>query len=209
MKFCCVSDIHSYLPEIPDCDVLLIGGDICPDIKQAQHWWLRDIFSPWLDTLAERNICVIGVAGNHDFVFQDHPDLVPKMMWKYLQDSGCEYKGFKIWGSPWQPRFYDWAFNLDEPDLAKKWELIPDDTEILLLHGPPHLYGDYSNYGNEHCGSPSLLRRIEELPNLKLAVAGHVHPGYGKYQIGKTTFVNASYVNSRYVPANKPIIIEL
>jgi Icc-related predicted phosphoesterase len=134
------------------------------------------------------------------------------MEWSYLEDSGIEWNGLKIWGSPWQPRFFDWAFNADEPDLERIWDKIPDDTDILVLHGPPHGYGDKASRVNaagfEHTGSPSLLERIKAIKP-KLAVAGHIHSGYGIYEIGETIFVNASLVNEKYIPTNAVITIEL
>ena len=130
------------------------------------------------------------------------------MNWTYLQDNRITWKGFNFWGSPWQPRFWDWAFNADEPFLKHKWSLIPDDTDILILHGPPHGYGDFSPYGEEHTGSPSLTKRIVEI-NPKLVVAGHIHSAYGIYRLGDTIIVNASHVDEQYVPKNDPIIIEL
>lgn len=216
MKVCCVSDLHGNLPDVPDCDLLLLGGDLCRN--HDDHKWYGGTLKPWVDATAKR--CkVVAVAGNHDFVFQRKPDAVPAMDWSYLQDSGIEWGGLKIWGSPWQPRFHDWAFNADEPELEKVWAKIPDDTDILLLHGPPHGYGDKSEYkwktdddtawpGYEHTGSPSLLKRIEEVKP-KLAVAGHIHSGYGVYRIGPTVFVSASLVNNRYVPVNLPVVVEL
>lgn len=215
-KICCISDLHGNLPKIPDCDLLLIGGDLCQN--HNDYFWYGKHLKPWVDDLSTR--CkVVAVAGNHDFVFQQQPYVVPDMGWSYLQDSGIDWNGLKIWGSPWQPRFYDWAFNLDEPDLERKWSLIPENTDIVLLHGPPYGYGDKSEYrseksnntewlGYEHTGSKSLLKRIQEIKP-KLVVAGHIHSGYGKYEIGSTIFINASLVNNKYLPVNDIIVIEI
>lgn len=206
MKIAVVSDTHGFFPEIPDCDLLLLGGDYCPRTK-GQLWWFKDEFMPWLEDLSQR-MHIIGVAGNHDLIFEQNPDALPKMPWTYLQDSGCEWGGFKLWGSPWQRRFYDWAFNLDEEELSKKWDLIPADTDILLLHGPPRGYGDYNPFTGENCGSPTLLHKIKEIQP-KLVIAGHIHPGYGKYMIGDTVFFNCSLVNEQYEAVNKIQVIEL
>lgn len=205
IKVCCCSDLHGFLPEIPDCDLLVLGGDYCKDHRN--HFWYRDIFKPWIDENANR-MKIVGCSGNHDFMFQDTPHLIPKMNWDYLQDNGIAWNGLNIWGSPWQKRFFDWAFNLDEPDLEKKWAFIPDNTDILVLHSPPLGYGDFSSYGNEHCGSPSLLKRIEEIKP-RLVVFGHVHDSSGIYKIGDTIAINASYVNGKYQPTNNPIIVEI
>lgn len=223
MRICCLSDLHGHLPPVPDCDLLLLGGDYCRD--HTDLFWYARTFKAWVDEAAKTRK-VIGVAGNHDFIFQEQPDMVPAMDWEYLEDSGTEWNGLKIWGSPWQPRFFDWAFNADEPDLKERWALVPEGTDILLLHGPPRGYGDKVPRrpaprmcgtfdddkqwpGHEHTGSPSLLARILEVKP-KLVVAGHIHSGYGVYKIGDhTTFVSAALVNEQYQPAHEPIVWEL
>ena len=60
----------------------------------------------------------------------------------YLQDSSVTIGGLKIWGSPWTLFFFDWAFNLYEDQLREKWEEIPEDTDIIVTHGPPLGYGN-------------------------------------------------------------------
>jgi Icc-related predicted phosphoesterase len=197
MKVACVSDIHGHLPIIPDCDLLLIGGDLCPS-KYNQSDWLKNKFKPWIDSLSER-MKIIGVAGNHDFIFQNNPQDVPNMNWTYLQDSGTEFNNFKIWGSPWQPEFHNWAFNGFESDLKKKWNLIPKNTDILVLHGPPYKHGDFSPLERVHTGSYSLLQKIMQIQP-KLVIAGHIHSGYGKYEIGNSIFLSCSFVDESYNP---------
>lgn len=191
------SDLHGYLPQLPPCDLLLLGGDLCPDgTPQLQAEWLDTTFRSWLKQQPAKHI--VAVAGNHDFVFQERPDLIPQLPWIYLQDSGTELLGLKIWGSPWQPVFFDWAFNLTEPGLAEKWKLIPADTDILLLHGPPHGLGDRTKRG-DHTGSPSLVTRIEEVQP-KLVICGHIHEARGEYQLGPSRIVNVSQLDLRYEP---------
>lgn len=191
------SDLHGYLPKLPPCDLLLLGGDLCPDgTPQLQAEWLDSTFRSWLKSQPAKHI--VAVAGNHDFVFQERPDLIPKLPWVYLQDSGTEVLGLKIWGTPWQPVFFDWAFNQTEPELAEKWKLIPADTDILLLHGPPHGLGDRTKRGN-HTGSPSLVTRIEEVQP-KLVICGHIHEARGEYQLGPSCVVNVSQLDLRYEP---------
>lgn len=197
MKILCLSDLHGHLPQIPDCDLLILAGDYSPDAKR-QRMWLEMKFQPWLKELRTR-MDVIGVAGNHDTIFEDRPDLVPPLDWIYLQDSGVEWRGIKIWGTPWQAIFFDWGFNITEAEMYEKWQLIPPDTDILVLHGPPFMHGDYTPYGNKNAGSPSLLNRIMEIQP-KLAVAGHFHSGRGRYRIGDTLMMNCTLVNEDYRP---------
>src|SRR5262245_55965705 len=144
MKIVAVSDLHGVLPEVPACDLLLLAGDLTPVENHKldfQARWLGGEFRAWLERVPARE--VVGVAGNHDFIFQRMPQAVPPdLPWTYLQDELTEWEGLRIYGSPWQPWFYDWAFNLYEPDLKPKWDLIPAGTDILVLHGPPWGYGD-------------------------------------------------------------------
>src|SRR5262245_54236823 len=139
-----ISDQHGVLPEIPPCDLLLIAGDVCPVTNHGvdfQANWLQWEYRRWLERLPARKI--VFIAGNHDFVFEQRSNFLPSdYPATYLQDTGITWEGLRIWGTPWQPVFFDWAFNLREPDLAKKWALIPEGTDILVVHGPPFGYGD-------------------------------------------------------------------
>jgi Icc-related predicted phosphoesterase len=208
MKIVAVSDLHGTLPAIPPCDLLLIAGDVCPvrDHRLSrQADWLDADFRRWLEASPARHI--VGVAGNHDFIFEQCPDLVPGgLPWVYLQDSGATVEGLRVWGSPWQPRFFDWAFNLDEPDLAAKWQLIPDGTDVLVLHGPPLGYGDAVPQGGgevENTGSPSLLERIRQVQP-RLVVFGHIHEGRGEWRLGATTLANVSLMDAGYDAVHPP-----
>lgn len=197
VKFAASSDLHGYLPTIPPCDILLLGGDLCPDgPAEVQAQWLDTTFRFWLQQQPAQH--TVAVAGNHDFVFQERPDLVPSLPWIYLQDEGVQISGLSIWGSPWQPVFFDWAFNLTEPELARKWEMIHEATDILLLHGPPHGFGDRTRRG-DHTGSQSLTQRIEEVQPT-LVICGHIHEARGEYRIGHSRIVNVSQLNLRYEP---------
>jgi Icc-related predicted phosphoesterase len=53
-----------------------------------------------------------------------------------------------------------------------------------------------------------LTKRILEVKP-KLAVAGHIHSGYGRYEIGSTVFINASLVNNQYIPMHPPVVVEI
>lgn len=200
------SDLHGYLPAIPQCELLLLAGDLCPDgHERDQMRWLDTDFRNWLKKVPAEKI--VGIAGNHDFVFQNHPKLVPQLPWHYLLDSGISLFGRKIWGTPWQPVFFDWAFNLTEDELAKKWALIPDDTDVLVVHGPPFGYGDLTARGIRS-GSPSLTKRLEEIQP-KLVICGHIHETRGDYRIGASLVANVSQVDLRYEPSADVWINEL
>ena len=214
-RVCCISDTHGYLPMIDECDLLIHAGDLTPVFDHSETFqlsWVSTNFNHWLkEAPAKRKVVV---AGNHDFLFEKmHNYILDKLIdsldCDYLLDSGVEIGGYKIWGSPWQPPFYDWAFNLPENKLAEHWEMIPDDTDILVTHGPPRNIRDREGRNEEHVGSKTLLERTWKLPELKLHVFGHVHHDYGQVEIAEAQFVNACYVDESYRPVHEPIYIDL
>lgn len=216
MKIACVSDLHGHLPEIPECDILLIGGDIVPLEYQrsmaASAGWLGGPFREWLDDIVvRRDTEVFAVAGNHDIIFERRPDMVPELNWFYLHDSAATVDQHgRVWayGSPYQPTFgAGWAFNLPEAKLVEKWSHIPKGIDILLLHGPPYGEGDLTIDGR-HVGSLGLHERVLEVKP-KLVVCGHIHEAYGLHPFGDTLIVNASLVNHDYEPVNPIQVVEL
>ena len=208
MKIVALSDLHGYLPDqVPACDLLLLAGDLCPIENHAHGFhaeWLDTAFRRWLERVPARQ--VIGVAGNHDLLFEQAPELAPAgLRWTYLQDSGTTWQDVKIWGTPWQPWFFDWAFNGRPEQLQTIWAKIPDDTDILVVHGPPHGYGDGipSRRGMRHTGCPHLLERIQQVQP-RLVVFGHIHEGRGEWTLGKTTLANVTILNEEYDPVYSP-----
>lgn len=210
MKIVCVSDTHSLhwgIPDIPSGDVLIHAGD---SLGQGTLDNVEDL-NNWLGTLPHRHKIVI--AGNHDWAFQDTPEQAREALTNaiYLEDSGVEIEGVRFWGSPWTPAFMYWAFMLDRGQpLHDAWALIPENTDILITHGPPMGFGDLADteLGCCNVGCRDLLERLDEL-SLKAHVFGHIHEGYGLYQRGRTTLVNASTCTVRYEPYNPPVVLEV
>ena len=129
----------------------------------------------------------------------------------YLNDSGIEIEGIKFWGSPVQPWFHNWAFNRVDDEICKHWDMIPDDTNILITHGGARGSGYLNVVLEGHdVGCPYLAKKIGELEHLKLFVHGHIHEGHGTFVDGNgKMFVNASILNRSYYMTNKPIEFEL
>lgn len=210
MQICCISDTHERHTEveIPPCDLLLHAGDIT-GIGSPQALMK---FNSWCQSLVDKQIVrkIICIAGNHDFLFERDPEQARSLLTApaYLQDSGVEWEGHHFWGTPWQPWFYDWAFNLrTEEELDQKFQLIPSDTDVLLSHGPPHGILDRTTHGDS-VGSTALLRRIKEITP-KLVVFGHIHEAYGKYEEDQITYVNASICDVHYRAANEPFLFQI
>jgi Icc-related predicted phosphoesterase len=206
----CISDLHEHLVEIPACDLLLIAGDVSFAFKgdlTAKHAFLAGEFKLWLDRVPADEIVL--VAGNHDQSIEAQG--IPNgLRCHYLQDAGLALFGLRIWGTPWQPWFYDWAFNAPrrhgEQFLTSKFEAMPADTDIVVAHGPPHGFGDRTR--QTHVGSTAMTAALERVQP-RLMVCGHIHPGYGRYRLGATEIINASLVNEGYRPVNPVIMTEL
>jgi Icc-related predicted phosphoesterase len=225
MKVCCVSDMHGQFPEIPECDFLVISGDICPHFDRpvggngdifGQSQWLYGPFTDWINSVPARH--VVACWGNHDFIGEKRPHLVPtNLRWHMLTDAGCEIEGIKFYGSPWQCWFHDWAFNAPPGEageifLANKFSKIPDDTDVIICHGPPSGYGDIAPDGRP-TGSKALINRIFEVKP-QLTVHGHIHCGYGIWRFPRDNafdglIVNASVLDENYKLANKPIMVDM
>ena len=210
LSVACISDTHGFLPDVPDSDIVVIAGDIVPLRIQgsiiACVKWFDTEFRAWLEKLDRP---VFATFGNHEVGFDRKGglELMPELPWNLLIDQSTVYKGYKIYGTPWQPTFgRGWAFNASEPVLKYIFESIDDDTDILISHSPAYGYGDVPLYSDKHVGSHSLLDRVLEVQP-KAMVVGHIHGGAGIYNIGGTKYVNASYLDEQYRPYhNIPII---
>jgi predicted phosphohydrolase len=130
MRLVLISDTHQRHDQltVPDGDVLVHAGDFSTrgGVEEVAR------FNAWLGTLKHKHKVVI--AGNHDFLFEREPTLARSMLTNvtYLEDSGVTIEGLRFWGSPWQPRFFDWAFNLERgAPLTEKWNLIPTGVDVL------------------------------------------------------------------------------
>jgi Icc-related predicted phosphoesterase len=125
-----------------------------------------------------------------------------------LQDKEVEFEGIRIYGSPWTPTFFQWFFMKDRgPAIRKKWDLIPQGIDILVTHGPPIGYGDFSSYQSARMGDEELREAVDRI-RPKLHVFGHNHGGYGESRNEHTLFVNASSCDEGYNPSNAPVVVD-
>jgi Icc-related predicted phosphoesterase len=206
MRLVAISDTHGLHGSlsIPDGDVLVHAGDLTRHGELDELLELNDFFA----ALPHRHKVV--VAGNHDWCFQQLPEGCRELLSSviYLQDEAVTIDGVRFYGSPWQPRFFDWAFNLPRgPRLRAKWLQIPRDTDVLITHGPPQGIGDRTLEGDQ--AGCADLREIVERIRPRLHIFGHIHEGAGAATLGRTTFVNASSVDRRYRPVHAPVVLDL
>lgn len=235
MRIVCISDTHGLHPimddinPLPKGDILIHAGDCTNvgkphEVKQFVEWFMN---IKGFDTK-------VFIAGNHDFAFEKrhephHPgdfDWFDNLMNEenlsqsdvvYLEDNNFTIESpefsrpIKIHGSPWQPNFYNWAFNLPRmgDEIKSKWDMIPDDTDILITHGPPQEVRDFVVGQNITVGCELLRHQIENRIKPLLHVFGHIHCAYGAALIKDVLYVNASICTEQYIPSNKPIIVDL
>ena len=190
MRIVAVADTHTFeddFPSIPDGDVFVHAGDLCRGGTIEE----LDGVAAWIRALPHAHKIV--VAGNHDWCFLHEPASARQLLGaavNYLEDSGCELGGLRFWGSPWQPEFNDWAFNLPRgAALAAKWALIPDDTDVLITHGPPAGFGDRS--WDSRAGCEDLLSAVRRV-GPAAHVYGHIHQDGGFWRDRGVCFINAT-----------------
>jgi hypothetical protein len=237
MKIVCISDTHNKHKQIDtgSGDILIHAGDATGRGQSGE-------ILPFLKWFSEQKFDhKILVAGNHDFGFEKEPARYEEQCKQlgiiYLNDSGATImngtKAIKIWGSPVQPEFFNWAFNRSVVEHIKKpgdwdpyhmyapknnpfikphWDMIPDDTDILITHGPPKgILDECPDLNLRHLkinvGCPHLLEAVKRV-NPKYHIFGHIHDQHGILVSGKTTFINASQLNDQYLVAYKPINIK-
>ena len=206
LRLVVISDTHGLHERLslPEGEVLIHGGDI------TRRGKLDEVraFDRFLSQQNFRHRIVI--AGNHDFCFEQQPQEARRLLTHatYLEDEAVEIEGVRFYGSPWQPWFYDWAFNLHRgAPLREKWDLIPPETDVLITHGPPLGLGDQTTRG-EKVGCEELRRAVKRI-RPQFHIFGHIHEGYGQWEEDGTTFVNASTCNFNYEPRNPPVVLDV
>lgn len=210
---------------VPPGDIYVHAGDF------SSHGLLGEfqIFHDYVAQLPHTHKIVI--AGNHDltmdkdyylsrgrqrfhFKFPQDPDACRAVFTQsrsliYLQDTGINVCGLRFWGSPWQPEFFDWGFNLQRGDeIKRKWDLIPDNVDVLITHGPPMGFGDKVESGLR-VGCEELAKTIRERVKPAVHVFGHIHEGYGVERDDTTHYINASTCTLRYRPTNPCVVVDI
>ena len=227
MRITVLSDTHTRhglipMEDLPGGDLLIHAGDIMNSGYNKHD--IHD-FCTWFHSLDQYQDKVF-IAGNHDRMFEDHPLESNTIVNNYgsviyLQDDDLVLYGdgpngespednIRIYGSPWQPEFYSWAFNLPKGgiEIAGKWEAIPDNTDILITHGPA--FGTLDTVAGrpwDNLGCELLAERIERLKP-KIHVCGHIHSGYGYEFKDGTHFFNASVLDEQYEYTQKPMTFD-
>ena len=205
MKICIISDTHEQEKEliVPKADLLIHCGDLS---YQGDRIKILE-FVHWFDSQPHKH--KIFIAGNHDFLYEDSIFPFDSPFRKnYLYNQAISIEGYIIYASPYTPKFGNWAFMKKRGDeISNEWKKIPQDTDILITHGPPMGILDKTRRG-DNAGCYDLMKRVEEIKP-KLHAFGHIHEGYGQVEKDGTIFVNASNCDEFYEIKNAPIVVEI
>lgn len=206
MRIVVISDTHSLHQhvDIPSGDVLIHAGDLTRTGTSEEI----SEFNDWLGTLNFSHIVVI--AGNHDFYFQHNKERAKELLSHavYLEDQSLLINGVRFYGTPWQPEFYKWAFNLPRGEkLKEKWDQIPSNIDVLITHTPPYGYRDQI-YNGDRVGCRELTLALDRI-RPALSVFGHIHENYGVATLNDTLCVNACVLSCNYEVNNRPIVVDL
>lgn len=195
--------------DVPDGDVLIHAGDFCGGGRVQE---VHD-FAAWMGALPHSHKIV--TPGNHDRPVEEQEKSLRKVFDSHgiqlLIGETTVVDGVRFFGSPYTPTFLNWHFMRDRgPTIRAEWDAIPEDTDVVITHGPAYGHGDLTPPWNgespRHAGCFELLDRLRMI-RPKLHVFGHIHGGYGvtsSDEIPGTTFINASVCTESYRPENPP-----
>ena len=228
----CFSDTHGRHHRltgrlaVPDGDVLLFAGDACSE-GTPEEW---AAFCRWLGELPHPHKVV--VPGNHDWPLQpDRPrwnvraryDAAARALaHRQAEDAGAvllldaeaTVGGLRVYGTPWVPVFYNWAFNLPRRGtaLAEAHGRIPAGLDVLVTHGPAYGRLDRTHRGTR-AGCEVLANRLGALAKNgkgpRLHVHGDIHEASGIQRRPGRTTVNAAVLDAHYHPAFAPRVVDL
>ena len=187
---------HNLIP-VPDGNIFIHAGDFTGMGREQEV----KSFADFLRRLPHKHKIVI--AGNHDVSFERNRDEARKWLGDsciYLENEGVEIDGIHIWGSPIHPHFDDtgtWAFGVRWPKIMDTWQRIPENTDILITHGPPRDILDEMGPGSHRPGCEELRKVVDRIKP-KIHVFGHIHESGGVRELNGTIFINAAVLNEQY-----------
>ena len=220
MKCWLVSDTHNRHSElhIPEGIDLVIH---CGDESESRQEWRNEpearAFFEWYSALEIAT--KIFVPGNHSTAIERgliRPEEYPQVHFLIHQEMECN--GLKIFGSPYTPQFFDWAYMRSREALGLIWQSLPAGVDILITHGPPKgaldVTLDRKSAKPIHVGSQSLMRHVVNRVQPKIHAFGHIHdePGivnFGVLERDGVTFVNCACCDNRNQLVNHGIVLHV
>lgn len=187
MKIWHISDthtLHGFLKVPKDVDMVIHSGDVS---NPWEPYINKQEVLNFLEWYGDLNIKYrIFVPGNHDTSIEKGlvtPDEIIAKGITYLENTGTQIEGINIWGTPCTPEFGvpgRWAWNRKREKMHKVWNTVPENTDIVVSHGPPKGILDSTiNRDNNYdlCGCSNMKKKMLELQP-RLCLFGHIH-NYG------------------------------
>lgn len=206
----CTHGAHKGL-EVPDGDVLIHTGDF---MTHPYSTFSFKGFFHWFGSHPHKTKIV--VPGNHDALMQTDKEWVNQWIIEQelgdidvLIDESVIMDGVRFYGMPWTAPFGSWYFMKGPEAMKRKVSLIPEDTNVLITHGPPYGILDTANALGPPLGCHALMdAHREKRIGPDLHVFSHIHGGNGTAK-GETKFANVSIMNEQYYPEHKPMVFEI
>lgn len=209
MKAVFVSDTHfallNKMIEIPDGDILFHSGDL--DVYNEEQF---NVFREWMRRLPHKYKII--VPGNHDLFWKNEKNgVIDYGDFILLIHDKIEVDQLSIFGSPFTPRFGNWAFMYDKEYQNYIWKDVPNNLDVLITHGP--LYGilDYVKDGifaGRNAGCRGLRQRVFDAKP-KIHCFGHIHGGAGTTKEDGIYFINSSVVDDIYQYNGQQVTAEI
>jgi Icc-related predicted phosphoesterase len=199
-----VSDTHELEREVevPFASLFIHCGDftmLSRSLRAIQE------FNEWLGELPHRTRIV--VPGNHDEFLEDPSNrkLISNAI--VLINEGIEIEGLRIWGTPTTPVGPGFSVRSAE-ERRRIYARIPDDTDVLISHGPPRWILDRSSGSSFHAGDQELLDAVIRVKPC-LHTFGHVHGAHGLLGTQDTIFANAALLGPDGDVDKEPIVLRM
>ena len=215
------------MPKIPACDVLVVGGDNCPDFPSTadrrvaegpliadQREWFLNTYVPWVKRQNVEQTLL--TWGNHDYLGtkqglafdREFSAALKSARMRVVVDTVAFACGRSFFLTPWSVSWRDWAFTKSDLELAMYYSLFKlPPVDVVVAHQPPYGVCDLDRSG-DHYGSHALLEYVEQTQPTAL-VCGHVHNGRGVGEVDKTTVYNVAILDDTYHPVYEPVMIEI
>ncbi len=188
MKLLAFSDLHRDLGQAErlverssQADVVIAAGDFA-----SVHEGLNETIGA-LSAISAPTILVPGNNETEDALRSacEGWDAATVLHGQATEVGGTQFFGLGA-GIPVTP--WDWSFDLDEEQAAKRLAACPEGA-VLVVHSPPKGHCDESSSG-DHLGSEAILEAIGA-KRPPIAVCGHIHESWGaESEIGPTRVVN-------------------
>jgi len=225
LKIWAISDTHGkhgslMLPNKNQIDLVIHAGDASSRMESSiNDAEMRD-FLTWFNNLPYKY--KIYVPGNHDTSieanfhnFANYPNVI------FLINNSVTIENTTIFGSPQTPTYgTGWSYNTDRDLLHNYWNRIPENTDIVVTHGPPRGILDYMSVNDVtfiQIGCSSLARHIKRVDPV-YHIFGHCHqhgdskncgifqPNDVKY---RTQYLNVSSCDTRHKLINNGACLEI